>query len=439
MVFDPQGTAGDSGAKGFTPDSGESAVGPTGSFAAPHNGQNADDGYDELTVDFDNFDGGESFAFSTDIDPTSIKNAEGTGAAGSVSGLELAGATVTVEYADGTTQTTQLFADGSNGGSQATAKADLADAPTLGAEGVSLDTDALDAQHSAATVSEASQTITVSGPADATVELLRVEGQLELANQAEGYNLEDYEANTAENVEYQTVQLDSNGQATVGVTLTDSSSSGAEGGFNHFVAAVQDGDGDTGATSNVVVLKLDESSGSSSPQVLHRVNAGEGTTVPATDDGPDWTGVSDTNSQYLASVASSNAGNYCNGDDVTADATVPESTPDAVFDCERYGNSTWTFSVDSGQDVEVRLYLSNQYSGASEPGQRQYNVSIEGQQVLTQYDPVADVGHATGTMKSFTVTDDGDGTITVSFEQGAAENPQVNAIEIVETTDSSTQ
>jgi hypothetical protein len=261
VVFDPEGTAGDSGAKGFTPDSGGSATGlQGGSFAAPHNGADSSDGYDELTATFDDFGGGETFAFSVDIDPTSIKNASGTGAAGAVSGLEMSSATVTVEYADGTTQTTQLFGDGSAGGSQATAKEDVATAPTLGVDGVSLDAGALDSQHSAATVSSASQTITVSGPAGATVELLHVEGQLELANQADGYELEQYEANTAENVDYQTVDLGSDGQATVDVTLLNTSSSGVEGGFNHFVATVSDADGDSGQTSNVVVLKYEESS-----------------------------------------------------------------------------------------------------------------------------------------------------------------------------------
>ena len=433
VVFDPAGTAGDSGSKGFTPDSGAATTGlQGGSFAAPHNSVDSSDGYDELTATFGDFDSGETFAFSVDIDPTSIKDASGTGAAGSVSGLEMSGATVTVEYADGTTQTTSLFGDGSAGGSKATAKSDVPSAPTLGVQDVSLDSSALDSQHSAATVTDASQTITVSGPAGATVELLHVEGQLELANQADGYNLEEYEANTAENVDYQTVQLGSDGQTTVDVTLTNTSSSGVEGGFNHFIATVQDADGDTGAASNTVVLKYDQDAGASSPQTLHRVNAGESQTLSATDDGPDWTGVvtDPASSEYLASVGQS-AGTFCGGSITSTTAAVPSSTPNGVYDCELYGNSTWTFDVTAGQEVEVRLYLGNQYAGADEPGERQYNVSIEGTQVLTNYDPVADVGHQTGTMKSFTVTDDGDGTITVSFETGAVENPQVNGIEIV--------
>ncbi|WP_168216021.1 malectin domain-containing carbohydrate-binding protein [Halorussus marinus] len=435
VVFDPEGTAGDSGAKGFTPDGGASAVDPSGSFAAPHNGQNGEDGYDKLAIDFDDFEGGETFAFSADVDPTSIKNADGTGAAGSVSGLELSGATVTVEYADGATQTTHLFGDASAGGSQATSKADAAGAPTIGVEAVSLDSSALDDYHSAATVSEPTQTVTVSGPAGGTVELLRIEGQLELANQADGYDLEAYEANTAESVAYQTVELDADGQAAVEVSLTNTSSSGVEGGFNYLLAAVEDG-GDTGQPSNVAVLKYDQNAGAddpdtAGPQALHRVNAGESATISATDDGPNWTGVANASSQYLASVAEEDGGTYCGGDALTPDDTVPESTPDGVWNCERYGDMSWEFPVDPGQDVEVRLSLANSYPGASAQGDRQFNVSIEGSQVLTQYDPVADVGHATATTKSVTVTDDGDGTIAVDFEQGAAENPEVRAIEIL--------
>jgi hypothetical protein len=164
------------------------------------------------------------------------------------------------------------------------------------------------------------------------------------------------------------------------------------------------------------------------------VNAGESTTLSATDGGPDWTGVADTSSQYLDSVGpSDSAGTYCGGTIDSTTSAVPSSTPAGVYDCERYGLSTWTFDVTSGAEVEVRLYLGNQFSGASGDGDRQYNVAIEGDQVLNQYDPVQDVGHATGTVKTFTVTENGDGTVTITFDPGPVENPQVNAIEIVET------
>jgi hypothetical protein len=262
IVFDPSGEAGDQGAKGFTPDSGANSVGLIqGSVSQPHNGQNNDEGYDQLTITFDDFQPGESFAFSIDNDPVSIKGAGGqqSSHAGPISGLELAGATVTVEYGDGSSQQTGLFGDGSDGGSQATAKTDGPQAPTItGVEGVSLDDTALDSRHSAATVSQAEQTVTVSGPADATVSLLRIEGSLNLVD-APGYELEAYEANKALQVTEQTVDLGANGQATVDVTLTDSAGSVAsdDAGYNYFVATVEDGQGDTGLTSNIVVLEFD--------------------------------------------------------------------------------------------------------------------------------------------------------------------------------------
>ncbi|WP_169315620.1 malectin domain-containing carbohydrate-binding protein [Halogranum rubrum] len=434
VVFDPDGTAGDSTGKGFSADSGTSAVGPSGSFAAPHNGNDGADGYDELTIDFTDFDRGESFAFSTDIDPTSIKDAQGSGAAGSVSGLELSGATVTVEYADGSTQTTNLFADGSNGGSQATAKADLADAPTLGVDGVSLDSGILDSQHSGAVVTDTDQTITVSGPAGATVTLLHVEGQLELANQANGYELEAFEANTAENVDYVTATLDSNGEATVPVTLLDSTGTGAEGGFNHFIATVEDGSGDTGATSNVVVLKLGEST--SEPQVLYRVNAG-GSAVTATDDGPDWS--ADTGgspSQYLV-AGGTQTGSYGSGLN-SIDDSVPSSTPTAIWNSERWDQPSgdemaWEFAdqIEAGQTYEVRLYFYDGYSGTAEPDSRVFDVNIEGATELSGFSPIAAYGDQNAGMESITVTAGSDGDIDIEFIHDV-ENPQINAIEIVE-------
>jgi hypothetical protein len=531
MVWDPQGTAGDQGAKGFQVDSG---VGGDASaqFSQPQNGQNADDGYQEITVSFTDFEPGETFTFSSDNDPTSIKGASSaqSSEAGPVSGLELTGSTVEVEYADGTTQTTEAFTDGSDGGAQATADATIPPAPSIDVVGVSESSTTLGSDTTAATVGSQSQTVQVSGPAGETVTLLQIDAELNLVEVPDydgtpGYNIEEYEANNAIAVETYTADLGSDGQATVDVSV-------AQDDFSYFVAAVGTPSTETGLTSNTIVLEYDPNAGNQAPSidtisdqtvvtgetvtvpvsasdadgdsltlskasgpafvtltdngdntgsleiapesasagtytvevtaddgtdqttesfqltvdtatsttsgtVLHRVNAGESETLSATDGGPDWTGVADTSSQYLDSVGQSNAGNYCNGDPVTSGSSVPSSTPAGVYDCERYGLSTWTFDVTQGSEVEVRLYLSNQFSGADTDGDRQYNVDIEGDQVLTLYDPVQDVGDDTGTVKAFTVTENGDGTVTITFDPGPVENPQVNAIEIVETGGSS--
>ena len=525
-VFDPQGTAGDAGAKGLEIDSesgdgvGVVSTADGDVFSQPQNGQDGSDGYKTMTIEFTDFDAGETVSFSVDIDPTTIKNVETTGGEGSVSGLELSGSAVTVSSSSATVSN-ELFTDGSQGGSQSSVTSDASGAPTLGVQGITLQSTDFPS-HQAATVSSSTQTLTLSGPADATVELLTVEAS---APPSDGYDVDAFEADNAEAVSSQTVTLDSNGQATVQVSLSESN-------LNYFQAAVQDGSGATGMVSQTVVLDVqtntapsidaisdqtivtgetvtvpvsasdaegdsltlskssgpafvtltdngdgtgsleiapgsadagtytvevtaDDSSAAStesfqltvdtatsttSGTVLHRVNAGESTTVSATDGGPDWTGVASASTDGpLVSLTDGNtaSGATCSGDEITPGSEVPSSTPDAVYDCEQYGTMTWEFDVTSGSEVEVRLYVGNSYTEATNDGDRQYNVDIEGDQVLTEYDPVQDVGHATGTVKAFTVTENGDGTVTITFDPGAIENPEVRAIEIVETGGSS--
>ena len=128
MVFDPNGDAGDALGKCFTPDTGAAATGllTPGSapdscsvpYSSPHNGD-VGQGFDVLTLEFGDFDPGETFGFSADVDPTSIKDGTGTNQAGNVSGLELSGATVTLAFSDGTVLVGKPFRQpGSNGGSQ---------------------------------------------------------------------------------------------------------------------------------------------------------------------------------------------------------------------------------------------------------------------------------------------------------------------------------
>jgi hypothetical protein len=520
-VFDPQGTAGDDGAKGLTIDGesgGDGSVGVVSTadgdvFSQPQNGVDGADGYKVLTVEFGDFEPGETVSFSVDIDPTTIKGVSGTGGEGSVSGLELSGSAVTVTSASATVSN-DLFTDGSAGGAQSSVSDGASAAPTLGVDGVTLQSTDFPA-HEAATVTGPSQTLTLSGPAGATVELLTVAAS---APPSDGYDVDAFEADNAEAVSTQQVTLDASGQATVAVTLSETN-------LNYFQAAVQDGSGATGAVSQTVVLvvaanaaptldaiadqtvvtgetvtvpvtasdtdgdaptltktsgpafvtltdagdgtgtfeidptaadagtytvevtaddgtdtavesfqlTVDTATSVTAGTVAHRVNAGSSTTLMATDGGPDWTGVGGTASPYLVAAS---GGNYNGGDAVTPGAEVPSSTPAGVYDAERYGTMTWEFDMTAGSEVEVRLYLSNQFPQATSDGDRQFNVSVEGDQVLTQYDPVQDVGHATGTVKAFAVTENGDGTVTVEFSVGANENPQVNAIEIVETSSS---
>ncbi|NJO00507.1 MAG: hypothetical protein HC880_01420 [Bacteroidia bacterium] len=114
------------------------------------------------------FNAGESFKFSIDTDPTSIKglNAPGPGESGSVGGLELSGSTVSVHFSTGAPYNAQLFTDGSLGGSKALVQGGLPDAPGISIAGLS----------SPAVTANTTHQVTVTGPANAVVRLLHVEG-----------------------------------------------------------------------------------------------------------------------------------------------------------------------------------------------------------------------------------------------------------------------
>lgn len=162
--------------------------------------------------------------------------------------------------------------------------------------------------------------------------------------------------------------------------------------------------------------------------VLYRVNAG-GPAVAPLDNGPTWQADSAGDSPYRNS--GNNAATY--GAIPSTDATVPGSTPSTIFDSERWdpnGGSemAWSFPVAAGTDVSVRVYLANRCTCTSAPGTRQFDVVLDGNTVLDNYDPVS-AGDQTGTMRSFDITSDG--VVNLDFLH-VVENPLVNGIEIID-------
>ena len=243
-VFDPVGTAGDAVAKDFTPDSGQASTGlTTHSFSSPNGG-----GYDALAVDFGDFQGGETFTFSVDIDPTSIKGAAqpGPSDSGSVSGLELTGSSVTVGFSDGSVVSGQIFASTtSDGGGQVTLSSELTGVPTL----------ALVGGTSPTTVTGAGATLTVSGTPNSRVHLLQTESALFLAGVPNGgFDIDPYERNSVVAINRLVVDLGPSGTAQVPVTLGRTL---PEGGINHFIAVEVDATGRHRLTSNAVIVTLE--------------------------------------------------------------------------------------------------------------------------------------------------------------------------------------
>jgi Malectin domain len=120
----------------------------------------------------------------------------------------------------------------------------------------------------------------------------------------------------------------------------------------------------------------------------------------------------------------------------TSHPSLPAGTPMELLQAERWDWTSspemlWDFPVSDG-DYVVRLYFSENYVHNQAPGKRMFDVTIEGELVLDDYDVFADVGGYTGVMKEFH-TSVADGELTLNFIH-VLENPMIAAIEILSAT-----
>ncbi|MEM9155552.1 MAG: malectin domain-containing carbohydrate-binding protein, partial [Cyanobacteria bacterium P01_F01_bin.33] len=167
--------------------------------------------------------------------------------------------------------------------------------------------------------------------------------------------------------------------------------------------------------------------------ILYRVNAG-GPQVAAIDGDIPW--AADTKNNYnpfLADPGSNSAAAFAA---VDPSPTVPVTTPAAIFDTERWdkptgSEMTWAFPILEDGSYEVRLYLGNGFGGTNDPGDRVFDVAIEGSvpDNLDDVDLSAQFGHQVGGVISNTVAVT-DGTLNIEFLHDIAQNPLVNGIEI---------
>ena len=196
------------------------------------------------------------------------------------------------------------------------------------------------------------------------------------------------------------------------------------------LAAVQDAVWDVVSTHPFSGLSQEEAESN----VLYRVNAG-GPTIAATDGGPDWLAdTADNNSAFLFDPGSNNTFSF---PAVEPGPSVPSSVPGTIFDTERFdqvggSNLQYAFDVPATGDYEVRLYLANGFLGTSAPGQRVFDVAIEGSvpSNLNDVDLSAQFGSRIGGVISNVVTVD-DGTLNIEFLH-EVQNPPINGIEIIQ-------
>lgn len=162
--------------------------------------------------------------------------------------------------------------------------------------------------------------------------------------------------------------------------------------------------------------------------VVVRVNAG-GPALDAVDGGPSW----EADNQPTSPYRNSNSNTAAYGPVAEVDAVVPSSTPRQVFDTERWSPNdnppmSWDFPVQAGLPLQVRVFLANRCTCTAQVGQRRFDMALDGEVVLDDFDPVAAAGDQRGTMRSFDIASDGN--VDLDFTH-VLENPLVNAIEIV--------
>jgi len=169
--------------------------------------------------------------------------------------------------------------------------------------------------------------------------------------------------------------------------------------------------------------------------VVHRLDAG-GVGRAAIDGGMDWErDLRGSPSPYLLSDPGGSRAFRSTKTGFMPD--VPASTNLDIYEYDRWdrgsaGDITYGFPVVPGA-YEVRLYFANGDAGNSAPGDRVFSVAVEGiiPGVLTDIDPNTEFGFSTGGVKTHAVNVT-DGTLDIELVRGAAGNPFINGIEILE-------
>ncbi|NBD33558.1 MAG: hypothetical protein GVY17_11480 [Cyanobacteria bacterium] len=192
-----------------------------------------------------------------------------------------------------------------------------------------------------------------------------------------------------------------------------------------------------GATPSGDVL-ISDNEVAASETVLYRVNAG-GAEIAALDGGLAWSAdTASSNSQFLVEPGSNKTGGFnVQPFNVQPGPTVTAPTPAAIFNTERWDGPaapemSWEFPVPTNGLYEVRLFMGNGFSGTSNPGERVFDVAIEGDVLgnLDDIDLSDRFGHLVGGMITNTVSVS-DGILDIDLLHDVIENPLINGIEIM--------
>jgi beta-glucanase (GH16 family) len=126
------------------------------------------------------------------------------------------------------------------------------------------------------------------------------------------------------------------------------------------------------------------------------------------------------------------AGGFTNFHNVQVDTSPVENpAPQAVYQTEHWGASDWAIpNLNPQADYTLRLhFVENTFTAA---GKRMFNVIVNGQQVLTDFDIFATAGAMSKAVtEDFVVTPDENGVVAIQFVPGSADQPTVSGIELI--------
>ena len=142
-------------------------------------------------------------------------------------------------------------------------------------------------------------------------------------------------------------------------------------------------------------------------------------------------GSSSSVGSYVADTDASGGNEYSDtSTGITFNGLDGDPAPQAVYQTCRWATSfTYTIpGLTAGKSYTVILHWAELTWTAA--GQRTFNVSINGSQVLTNFDVFATAGYKTALSRSFTTTANGSGQVVIAFSHGTADNPFISGIEV---------
>lgn len=113
------------------------------------------------------------------------------------------------------------------------------------------------------------------------------------------------------------------------------------------------------------------------------------------------------------------------------EANFPNAAPESACQSERWGPCVYTIPIAPGRDCTGRLHFAE--TTFADPGERKFNVDINGKRVLTDYDVCADAG---GEFKAVVkeyhdIAPDVSGHIVIALANGSVDQPKISGVQIL--------